>query len=250
MGAPCRLSAQSASEDALDADDLTIDAVGNSLVLEGSASGAVDLDPEVAKVAVGLLLGAGLDVVASREREDLTKTRGLLADDGDVPLFPVSSGLSSPVMATYLDQIKRQVGLGTKTVKVAPASRVARKAEAPSEMLGHLEHEDDIVLHGHGEARAVHGRVDEAVQELLVQVARGILAVAHGIPQTADEAGHSLEDGVALANGDALRAAPGQLLQGGDDALERTLRALLGEGGLFSLSVSLSAGGVCASLTR
>ncbi|KAH7358622.1 hypothetical protein B0T11DRAFT_284839 [Plectosphaerella cucumerina] len=238
---PWRLLSEGTTEDALHADELALDAVGQRLRVEAGAGGTVELDPEVTKVALGLGVGELLDGDAGRERDGLAKTQSLLADDGDVPLISptmVSSGHPWGDGGTYLEQIKRNIVLRTESIEVAPRSRKARKAVRQSLLAIHVEEIDEVVLLGHGETGAQHDCASEAAQQLRIEVHR-IRLVDDGILQTHDQLEGALEDGVTLADGDALGAAPGHLLQGGDEALVRALGAFLGEGRLL-LMVSTS----------
>lgn len=137
----------------------------------------------------------------------------------------------------YLDEIKRHVGLGTKTVQVAPGRGEARKVVGARIDVLHLEDEGNVVLLGRGEARAAHGRGLETSHQLSVQV-DGVLVVLDGVSQTQDERDGGLVDRMAVLDGDALGAAPRHLLEGGDDAVIRPLGAVPREGRLHVLSVS------------
>ena len=113
-----------------------------------------DLMPEEAKVAVALHLGRLVeDLSPLAERLEVDKTRGLLADDGNVPL----------------EDVKRDSWLRADRQLVGPEIGESGLVELSLLHLVHASDEGDVVLLQNTEAGAEHGRVDQTLEETLVK---------------------------------------------------------------------------------
>lgn len=112
-----------------------------------------------------------------------------------------------------------------------PQVTKTRHVEFMHPFLGQADDVGDAVLHGDGESVAKHTRSPQAPVQLLSQDAL-MLSLLQSPLETTDETDTGLEDGMALADGNSVRSVPGELPQGADHGLVRTLGAIFGERGL------------------
>jgi hypothetical protein len=129
---------------------------------------------------------------------------------------------------TYLKNITWNTRFWCKRILVTPSLRIEGLIEMTHLVLLHLNQPSNVILHDRSEARTIHSRVDQPALELSRQIYLVILP-ADTTRKQAEQLAGSLVHSSTLRNGDAVREAPRQLLQGADKALIRALGALLGE---------------------
>lgn len=132
---------------------------------------------------------------------------------------------------TYLDDIQGDAILGDQDIEVAPALGKARLAKGTLLHLAHVDNEGNIVLLGNREALAAHRRSDDSLTQTMSKVDL-VTLVANVAHEDAEEIAGGLVHGMTLLNSDVALHLPRELGQGANEALERTLRALLRKGRL------------------
>lgn len=132
---------------------------------------------------------------------------------------------------TYLDKIKGKARLRANGILMAPTVREARELVILHIQRLHISHPGNAVLHTRCKGRTEHGRRNKAAEEERCQVV-SVLLEKNVSSKLANKRKRSLIDGLSFFDRDAVRAKPGELLDGADQALVGALRAVSREGRL------------------
>ena len=222
------MAGQGTREDALNRRKLCLGDLSQRHTVKLHPKVVSDLGPEVSPVHVRLLalfleLGPG----GMRASEHIAVS--LFADNGDIPLYKqeLNHFHQMHFRTTYLDNVERRTRLWGKRVLMAPRIRVAWLAIEALLRLGDIEQPGEIILHQGSKSGTGQGCVDKTSLELHVQV--DVVATAiHLFEQDLEQSLGGNVHGMALTDSDAVGRIPWELLERANQALIRTLRAVLG----------------------
>lgn len=135
------------------------------------------------------------------------------------------------LMDTHIQNILREARLGHDRVLVNPGVGILGLVVHALLCLVHLDQVRNVVLLESGEPLTLHDGGNDASEKLVVEV-DGVIVAGHGAGKQTDQLEAGLVHGTTLRDGDEVSGEPGELAESADEALVRTLGALLGEGGL------------------
>jgi hypothetical protein len=163
-----------------------------------------------------------------RKRE-LNIRNTCLTNLADIPLRKVSTSKHTFKASTYQEDINGSIWLWTNAPKLVPIGSMWGQSVLDSQLRRQVSEIDDIVLHSRSEARTLKSGTPNTLQKHMAHVNVHVLVVIDTLDKQFQKSDGGLVQLLTSIDGDKINHVPREFDEGADQALERTLRAILRE---------------------